>query len=313
MQTKQPQDLVTRDLVTTLDETLELLNNGQGIEAVAGLCQALQRLHGELGDEEFQQTVIPPCRTHPLFAVIQQDPYSARAYQKPRGYAGDAVMLDFIYDGVPPDGVTEVGQAVFAGTTRTTNGLSVVYRRDYLRRLVDEVAISIPQPRVCSLAAGHLREAAGSIALREGKLGEWIAIDRDARSLEVIQQDYPSPAIHTIEASVVDLVRGTLLLEHVDLFYSAGLFDYLNDRLAAKTVVAMFDLLRPGGTLVVSNFTPESSGRHFMHAFMDWQLVYRNQQAMYQLADSLPEEAIRTITVDQDPYGNIVYLKVLKV
>src|SRR5262249_44121844 len=37
------------------------------------------------------------CLRHPLRALLHQDPFTYRAYSKPRGYAGDAVLLDFIY------------------------------------------------------------------------------------------------------------------------------------------------------------------------------------------------------------------------
>src|SRR5215475_11877146 len=37
------------------------------------------------------------CKSHPFAELVLQDPYSRRAREKPRGYAGDAVMLDYIY------------------------------------------------------------------------------------------------------------------------------------------------------------------------------------------------------------------------
>src|SRR3954468_18697149 len=37
------------------------------------------------------------CKSHPMAKFVLEDPYSRRAHDKPRGYAGDAVMLDYIY------------------------------------------------------------------------------------------------------------------------------------------------------------------------------------------------------------------------
>ena len=38
---------------------------------------------------------VGPGGPRPIFALCQEDPYTRRAFEKPRGYAGDAVMLDF--------------------------------------------------------------------------------------------------------------------------------------------------------------------------------------------------------------------------
>src|SRR5262249_38418269 len=50
--------------------------------------------------------------------VLHQDPFTYRAFSKPRGYAGDAVMMDYIYglgDARQADeDATPIGRAVFA-------------------------------------------------------------------------------------------------------------------------------------------------------------------------------------------------------
>ena len=36
------------------------------------------------------------CLRHPLRALLHQDPFTYRAFSKPRGYSGDAVLLDLV-------------------------------------------------------------------------------------------------------------------------------------------------------------------------------------------------------------------------
>ena len=37
------------------------------------------------------------CLSYPLRELLHQDPFTYRAFSKPRGYAGDAVTMDYIY------------------------------------------------------------------------------------------------------------------------------------------------------------------------------------------------------------------------
>ena len=43
------------------------------------------------------KSIVERLRKHPVLELMHQDPYTHRGYHKPRGYAADAVMLDFIY------------------------------------------------------------------------------------------------------------------------------------------------------------------------------------------------------------------------
>ena len=304
--------VTTTDLLTLLADAQRQLSADMGVSAIETLCQGLAEIHAQFGEKRFRDEVIPVCRSHDLFSWIQQDPYSRRAFEKPRGYAGDAAMLDYIYDRVPDDGTSKIGCAVFDGTTGTSNGQSVFMRRQYLASLIDVVASRISQPRIASLAAGHLREADLTCCLHDDRLASWTAIDQDAQSLERIRSEYGVGPIETIHGSVTDLIRNKLSMKPVDLFYSAGLFDYLNERLAAKTIASMFERLRPGGELVVSNFRPRSAGRSFMEAFMDWRLVYRDEAEMFQLNTAVPQHLLAAQHCTTDPPGNIIYLHLVR-
>ena len=65
-----------------------------------------------------------------------------------------------------------------------------------------------------------------------------------------------------------------------DLVYSTGLFDYLQQPVARRLVTNLFQLLNPGGRLLVANFLPGIRDVGYMEAFMDWRLVYRDEDAL---------------------------------
>lgn len=297
-------------LTPILNEGLERIRSGDGVGAIRYLCGELARCRELAGEMAWRETWCPACRIHPLRDIAHQDPYTWRAFAKPRGYAGDAVMLDYVYSGQPPAETSPLGQVVFAGTTRTSNGLSVVDRRDRLAAWIDEEARRQPAAHVMSIACGHLREAELSTACAEGTVARFYAFDQDAESLAEVSRVRHRAEVQTIHAPLTQLLRGSVPVEPVDFIYAAGLFDYLSDRLATRTLQRMFDLLRPGGRLIVANFTPRSGGRSYMEAFMDWWLIYRGPAELDQLASVLPADQLRDRHAFTDRWGNIAYLDI---
>src|SRR5207344_1382702 len=82
--------------VAMLDEVHGLFSTGHVDEGMGVLLPALQARRLELNDgawSEFARL----CLDHPLRRLLHEDPFTYRAFSKPRGYAGDAVMMDYIY------------------------------------------------------------------------------------------------------------------------------------------------------------------------------------------------------------------------
>jgi hypothetical protein len=297
-------------LHAVLDDALALVERRAGLEAIERLSAGLNRVRRAANPSVWKEALCPECLSHPIRALLHQDPYTRRAFDKPRDYAGDAPMLDYIYSGVPPEDTTPIGRAVFEGTTRTSNGLSVLDRRDRLARWIDEEAARAPGLVILCIACGHLREAALSSAVATGAVSAFHAMDQDAASLAVAAASAPG-VVKPLHAPLTRLIRGDLGLGGLDFIYAAGLFDYLNDRLASRTIERAWAMLAPAGRLTVANFTPESAGRAYMEAFMNWWLIYRSDQDMLGL---IPEvvAAEASVTLETDAFGNIVYLKLRK-
>jgi hypothetical protein len=276
------------------------------------LISGLNDYRRQVGQEFWVGSAIPACRTHPLHGLLLQDPYTHRAFHKPRGYAGDAIMLDFIYQGVTPDGTTALGQAIFKETTSSSNARSVLARRDLLARRIDEVAESVDRPAILSIACGHLREAQRARSVCQGVRGAFFALDQDAESLATVAREQSGNRVQTVHSSVAALLRGELPVPPLHFVYAAGLFDYLSDALAERLAARMFQMLAPGHSLLIGNFAPDNPGPGYLEAFMDWQLVYRDEQQMENLARRIPGAAIASRSVFRDPYQNVVYLELTR-
>ncbi len=74
----------------------------------------------------------------------------------------------------------------------------------------------------------------------------------------------------------------------------------------------MFNMLAPGGTMLVANFTPHSAGRYFMEAFMDWRLIYRDEFQMKALTQEIAPQEVASLHTSVDLFGNIAYLEIKK-
>ena len=101
-------------------------------------------------------------------------------------------------------------------------------RRDLLTQHVDEIAAARgPDTEILTIAAGHLREANGSIALREGPMKRWVALDQDPLSVGSMIRDFRGTRVDAIDGSVRGLLTNAYKLGQFDFVYSAGLYDYL--------------------------------------------------------------------------------------
>lgn len=291
---------------SALDDAFRLLSHQRYCEAFGVLGAALT---AELSAAEAGQRraeLVAHARAHPVFDLCQQDPFTQRAYRKPRGYAGDAVMLDYVYSGTPPPETTVVGREVFRWTTRCPTGLSIRFRRDLLRSFIDDVAARASGFRILSVASGHCREVEGSALEAGAGKGELIAMDQDESSCIIAERKYGRLGVRPVRRTVRQLLASDASLGDFDLIYSAGLFDYLQDDLAGALLGRLKGLLRRDGRLVVGNFIPGYFGRGYMELIMDWRLITRSPARLAELFDGAAHR-VRTFVDPLDSVGYAVY------
>jgi extracellular factor (EF) 3-hydroxypalmitic acid methyl ester biosynthesis protein len=245
------------------------------------------------------------CKSHPLAQMVLEDPYARRAVEKPRGYAGDAVMLDYIYR-PGPICASAVGLAMHHATTGLSSAKSILWRRDYLAKQIGGAMERMDPTQVLAIASGQMRELDLIAPPKKRDALEIYAVDLDKVSLKECVLSYPEVNIRTIHSSAVT-IRRAKLPETFHLVYCAGLFDYLNDATAEFLLAQLFRQLLPSGLLCVANFTPDNHGRGFMEGFMDWSLILRDEQDLLRLAkNAVPGCAPSAF---RDPHGNIAYLE----
>jgi len=298
-----------------LDRVYEKLIHGQVQEGMDRLMPGLTAQRLACDPREWPQAV-ETCLRHPLRDLLHEDPFSLRAFSKPRGYAGDAVLLDFIYGREegwqPPEGTSELGRKVFEYLTLTPACEGVRARRGFIADLLDRLVNEVARPHVLSIAAGHLREAELSSAVRRRKVGRYVALDSDPASLKEIERSYGRFGVEPFLATIRQLLTQKVDLGLFDVVYSTGLFDYLQETTAQRLTWVMFQMLRPGGRLLVANFLPGIPDLGYMESYMDWKLVYRTRLEMMEIAAAIPQAQIRDLRIFAEENQNILFLQVTR-
>jgi len=307
------------DLAHLLDSTHHTLLTSDGDREL--VHEALDRLFGGLAIQkatstpEEWKTRVQSCRIHPLLATIHEDPFTYRAFSKPRGYAGDAQMLDLIYgpeERWPEPETTPLGLDIYHYTTSAPAAEGVRARRAFVADLIDYSSSQNPKQHILAIAAGHLREAILTTAVRRKRFGRFVALDVDPTSLEEVDREYGPYGVETVPASFIALLKSGLDLGKFDLIYSTGLFDYLNEGIGRRLVTRLFEMLNPGGQLIVANFMPGVRDIGYMEAFMDWNLIYRTRRDMVNLTTEIDESQVKDLSLFAEDSRNIIFFRMTK-
>jgi len=290
----------------------------QRIEEGRDPAQTVKQLIGALHDTRNKvepsvwQALIQIIQGHPAAAIFQQDPFTRWSFEKPRGYSGDATLIDFIY-GHPSvaDEVarsTALGRGIYEYTRNAPGPVAVRERRDILTRYVDEIAAERGgEAEILTVAAGHLREADTSVALRDGQIKRWVALDQDPISIGSIARDFSGTCIEAVDGSVRGLLSKKHQLGTFDFIYAAGLYDYLADKVAVKLTQTCMDMLKPNGVFLFANFASDMADDGYMESVMNWALLLRSEADMWNVINSSVERNTVEASVEFGENRNIVY------
>jgi SAM-dependent methyltransferase len=274
----------------------------------------LQQIRGTHGAEIWRYSLVPAIRSHPVMAFLLQDPFTHRSQVRPRGYPGDAELLDMAY--LETSGahtkptVTRLGREIFNYTSDVAASRAVRARKHLLAKNITEALQRSSRPRILSVACGHLRELREVANIETAQFGEFIALDQDAESLRTVADQWSHTGIRTIVGGVKDLIIKDL--GSFDHIYAAGLYDYLPIAAAQSLTDRLVAVLKPQGTLLVANFLPDIWESGYMEGVMDWWLIQRSTSEIDSFADHIPSKCVAERRVWSDLYERIGYLLLKK-
>jgi extracellular factor (EF) 3-hydroxypalmitic acid methyl ester biosynthesis protein len=274
------------------DETLER----QCIDLVVelnGSLGAFQRAMDGSGYEEVMWGYV----FKEFYPYLMRSRFAERAYFKPKGYAGDFLMMEHIYANTPK-GEGRLGELIDTFCLERPGSLAIHGRRKLIKNELTRMSNDLHKQgkitRIMNLACGPNRELFDFIAeCDHSESVEALCVDIDAEALQYTNQYvniFPHMAsIRLMSENVIkwSLGRASHKIEPMDIIYSAGLCDYLDTRLFRALVTQCYKHLKPGGSLLLGNFTayPDSL---FLDKILKWELIYRDADELKELFKPTP-------------------------
>ncbi|MBV9904991.1 MAG: hypothetical protein JO346_10480 [Alphaproteobacteria bacterium] len=224
-----------------------------------------------------------------------------RSYAKPLGYPGDFEIMNQVYDW------ERIGKDAYEMLMHRV-GLEVAEcirtRMEVVRAHIADVVRERGHDRsarITSLGSGPAREVEGYLTSHTagGHRAEFSLIDQEEVALYYAhEKTYPYVLnsdgrikVQGYNLSFTDILRGTEGLAGLppqDLCYSVGLLDYLTDHRCKALVKRLYDLLLPGGLLIIGNMNDCSLSNYWpMEYITDWTLYYRGDAEMVAWAKGL--------------------------
>lgn len=260
-----------------------------------------------------------------LWNFILSAPIMARTNLKPRGYIGDSEMMRMIYAN-DFQGDTSFGKILHRHAVGQPAADAVRNRRQDLARVLREFmaaadARNEARIKVLSVACGPAMEIMDIVqSAEECSRLHYSFLDQDRHALleagSVVEAVEQRVGAELSTDFIKESVRTMLVTRELrsrwgrfDFIYSMGLFDYLTRPVAEAVLKKLYDLLLPGGAMMIGNFSTESPTTTFMAYWMDWTIIYRTPEELEQLARVLPGAKTR---VQTDATGIQLMLRIEK-
>ncbi len=238
-----------------------------------------------------------------LWYTLLQAPIMARSNLKPRGYSGDSEMMRMIYQN-DYQGDSTFGKILHKYALEQPAAQSVRNRRSEIVNKYNSIKRSInlnqgEKMRILSVACGPGMEIRDILKSKEEcESLHFSLIDQDEKALSeavslinVIERSFDTKvSLDVIKESVrIMLVNPDFINRwgSFHLIYSMGLFDYLTAPVASAVLKKLFELLFPGGEMVIGNLHPSNPSRYFMEYWHDWKIIYRTEEELLGLADEI--------------------------
>lgn len=229
-----------------------------------------------------------------LWNIILCSEFMTRTNLKPRGYSGDSEMMGMIYSN-DYRGESTFSKIINKHPLEHPAAQAVRNRRDLIAKMLhnqkeNHSSTSHERLKVLSVACGPVFEMRDILSSPEDcQKYHFTLLDQDrhalleaAQLIDKIEKSLDTKlTVDYLNASVRTMLATSKLKSkwgEFDFIYSMGLFDYLTPPVATAVLGRLYQLLKPGGQMVVGNFHVSNPSRYYMEYWLDWVIYYRTEE-----------------------------------
>jgi SAM-dependent methyltransferase len=234
----------------------------------------------------------------------------------PQGYQGDYKTLESIYRNTPlSDGI---GYYLDSLALNWPLASGVRNRLSKLKEILKEELSTRQKPSVLNIACGSCREVfeLSTDIENSGARFTCIDIDDDALAFAANRLSFTNISPVSSDQVILRKYNAVRMFDHElnmnefgrqDIIYSVGFFDYLESEFLIRLINSLYNLLNPGGLLILS-FKDAKKYRHQeYHWIADWDgFLQRNENDFKRIISDafIPDSAIKEI---REESGIIVF------
>lgn len=250
-----------------------------------------------------------------------KSPIVKRAFEKPRGYPGDYLMLETIYNNLPlaKDGIGLYFDKYFLSNSYA---VAVRYRKDKLREILhNEINQSVLKTiKIFNMACGSCREIKElPTEIFQNKTVVFTCLDWDEDALDFSRMAVKGLAANVkfdfVKEDMMNLIKGprtASVFEKQDLVYSIGLIDYLPDRVLKLFMQFFYGLLKDKSKLILTHKNKEKTFSPIAPDwFCNWKFVPRNKEEVMKLFYNCGIKNF-DLSAEVDEFSDIFYFTITK-
>jgi len=211
-----------------------------------------------------------------------QGTMQAEAVERQYGYSGDFHIIDHIYKRhISENPQRRLWDLYFHAQAAP---VAVRNRKAYFQDLMVRHMASRPDNQrleVLNVASGPGRDMREFFQEHPDKPVFIDCVDMDARAIDYAR-NLCAPWLDKLAFHHRNVLR-FIPTRGYDLVWSAGLFDYLSDKLFVHLLKTLLAVTKPGGEVVVGNFSDFNPSRDFMELLGHWQLNHRSRETLLAL------------------------------
>jgi extracellular factor (EF) 3-hydroxypalmitic acid methyl ester biosynthesis protein len=274
--------LVKNSVVHSIDQVQRLIDNGISSSDFKMLDKLILSLSAAVNNGEITKSELSEI-SRSFGEEFLNNTVQGYGLLKPHGYAGDYMMIDKIYTYHKSDiDKYRIWAEYFH---QSSAPIAVRNRKEYfkakMKHKLKSATSTLELLNVASGPARDLLELYQGIEDPNALKTTCIEIDQNAISYASnLIKDY-SNHIEFVKANVLRYRTE----DKYDVIWSAGLFDYFNDKAFVMVLSRFKEMLKPGGEIIIGNFNENNNpSREYMEIFGEWFLIHRTEEQLASLA-----------------------------